>query len=199
MGQVVIDDDADFEPGEEISWNENEKESHRISNRQKPKVSYIDLDKPQNNEVKRKAPTKRKQTNTNSNPPKRKKANESKNSNNNSNENNAEQQNASNEERPLSLDFVVEVMSTQDDPFNIDLAQSNIASIMAEAVDGEGEGANVKFEKMRAAFKVGLELEQEETKGISRFKAITEGSYKIQKSNTHSLQARERPLMTDIL
>lgn len=45
--------------------------------------------------------------------------------------------------------------------------------------------ANGQFTKMKEAFKVGMELEQEETKGISRFKAMCENSYKIEKMNRY--------------
>lgn len=55
---------------------------------------------------------------------------------------------------------------------------------MTESISPTGNG---QFSKMKEAFNVGMELEQEETKGISRFKSMCEQSHKIEKMNRYPL------------
>jgi hypothetical protein len=169
-----IDDDDDYEMDDDEDDGvlcENSRSKRNI-----PKVKYIDIEKQEEiAKPKRKPAVKRKNENKNdfSNKVPRKK-------------DQGEQQNKSQHpiditDRPPSMDFIVEVITNQDDPFNIDKAKSTIEEVMGEALSPT---ANGKFSKMKEAFNTGMELEQEETKGHSRFKTMCEKSEKFEKLNS---------------
>jgi hypothetical protein len=162
------------------------------SKRNRPKVQYIDLEnqKEEVPKMKKKPAAKRKNDNkTDSSAPKKKVQTEERKKPVSS------KQTIDITDRPPSMDFIVEVITSQDDPFNLDKAKSTIEEVMAEALNPIGNG---NFSKMKQAFQTGMELEQEETKGNSRFKTMCEKSEKFEKLNSLTEEGRPQYSVTFI-